>query len=122
MLSIVKSKILSLVEISSTRLIKTVSVVKRNLDIRLFVDIVNDQDISLKIVGNSQTVSNSVFDKLQLDCVVEPCNENLCVANGQFVKASRKAIVSVDFKGEIHKLPLHVVDGKFPTLFGRNPD
>ena len=30
-------------------------------------------------------VSNSVFDKLQLDCVVEPCNENLCVANGQFV-------------------------------------
>ena len=44
-------------------------------------------------------VSNSVFDKLQLDCVVEPCDENLCVANGQFVKASRKAIVSVDFKG-----------------------
>ena len=65
-------------------------------------------------------VSNSVFDKLQLDCVVEPCNENLCVANGQFVKASTKAIVSVDFKGKIHMLPLHVVDGKFPTLFGRN--
>ena len=42
-------------------------------------------------------VSNSVFDKLQLDCVVEPCDENLCVASGQFVKASRKAIVSVDF-------------------------
>ena len=33
---------------------KTISVVKRNLNIRLFVDIVNDQDISLKIVGNSQ--------------------------------------------------------------------
>ena len=65
-------------------------------------------------------VSDSVFDKLQLDCVVEPCNENLCVANGQFVKASRKVIVSVDFKGKIQKLPLHVVDGKFPTLFGRN--
>ena len=64
-------------------------------------------------------VSNSVFE-LQLDCVVEPCDENLCVANGQFVKASRKAIVSVDFKGKIHELPLHVVDGKFPTLFGRN--
>ena len=46
--------------------------------------------------------------------------ENLCVANGQFVKASRKAIVSVDFKGKIHKLPLHVIDGKFLTLFGRN--
>ena len=54
MLSIVKDKILSLVEISSTKLIKTISVVKRNLNIRLFVDIVNDQDISLKIVGNSQ--------------------------------------------------------------------
>ena len=65
-------------------------------------------------------VSNSVFDKLQLDCVVEPCDENLCVANGQFVKALIKAIVSVDFKGKIHELPLHVVDGKFPTLFGRN--
>ena len=43
-----------LVEISSTKLIKTISVVKRNLNIRLFVDIVSDQDISLKIVGNSQ--------------------------------------------------------------------
>ena len=65
-------------------------------------------------------VSDSVFDKLQLDCVVEPCNENLCVANGKFVKASRKAIVSVDFKGKIHVLSLHVVDGKFPSSFGRN--
>ena len=65
-------------------------------------------------------VSDSVFDKLQLDCVVEPCNENLCVANGQFVKPSRKVIVSVDFKGKVHKLPLHVVDGKFLKLFGRN--
>ena len=79
---------------------------------------------SLKVeldTGSTQScVSNSVFDKLQLDCVVEPCDENLCVANGQFVKTSRKAIVSVEFKGKIYELPLHVVDGKFPTLFGRN--
>ena len=54
MLSIVKDKILSLVEISSIKVIEIISVARRNLNIRLFVDIVDNQDISLKIVGNSQ--------------------------------------------------------------------
>ena len=51
---------------------------------------------------------------------MKKCTEKLCVANGQFVNSSCKAEVVVEFKGNRYRLPLCVVDAKFPTLLGRD--
>ena len=51
---------------------------------------------------------------------LEPSNERLCVANGQYVNSVQKASVVVEFKGIKYRLPLCVVQGKFPTLLGRD--
>lgn len=65
-------------------------------------------------------ISSIDFEKLQLtDCKIEPCGDSLRVANGQQVSASRIATVDVRFKGNAFTLPLHVIDGRFPTLLGR---
>ena len=45
-------------------------------------------------------VSNSVFDKLQLDCVVEPCNENLCVATDNLLRLREKLLYQLTLKGK----------------------
>ena len=53
-------------------------------------------------------------------CLIVPCNEKLCVANYQYVTASRKALVNVQFRGNSWTLPLFIVNCRFPTLLGRD--
>ena len=65
-------------------------------------------------------ISSDRFDKLDLKCAIVPCNEKLCVANYQYVTASRKALVNVQFRGNSWTLPLFIVNCRFPTLLGRD--
>ncbi len=64
-------------------------------------------------------ISKQQLDSLKLVCKLEPSCRNLSVANGQFVKTMSTALVTVKFRDSEHDLLLHVVDGKFPALFGR---
>ena len=64
-------------------------------------------------------ISSKNFDKLKLTgCSLDKCNMNLCVANGNVVKAEHKALVVVKFREYSCNLPLYVVNAEFPTLLG----
>ena len=65
-------------------------------------------------------ISIDRFDKLDLKCAIVPWNEKLCVANDQYVTASRKGLVNVQFRSNSWTLPLFIVIGRFPTLLGRD--
>ncbi len=64
-------------------------------------------------------ISKNHLDSLKLNCRLEPSSRNLNVANGESVQAVSIAKVDVKFRDSTHELILHVIDGKFPTLFGR---
>ena len=64
-------------------------------------------------------MSKQQFDSLKLKRNLKPSSRNLSVANGQFVKTVSITYLNVEFRGSKHDLILHVVDDKFPALFGR---
>ena len=83
---------------------------------------VNDKPLKMELDTGStiSCISKLNFEKLNLsNCLVEKCDQNLCVANGQLVKSSCRAIVNVKFRCNSYTLPLYVVDSQFPTLMGR---
>lgn len=84
---------------------------------------VNGKPLKMELDTGStlSCISKTDFEKLKLaNCKVENCTEQLCVANGQFVNSLCRAIVVVEFKGNRYRLPLCVVDARFPTLLGRD--
>ena len=64
-------------------------------------------------------ISQSHLHSLKLNCKLEPSTRNLSVANGESVQALSIAKVNVKFRDSMQVLTLYVIDGKFPTLFGR---
>ena len=83
--------------------------------------LINDCSVPMELDTGAAVscISRSKFDSLKLNCKLEPSTRTLSVANGESVQALHVSKVEVKFRDSRHDLILHVIDGKFPTLFGR---
>lgn len=83
--------------------------------------IINDCSVPMELDTGAAVscISRNKLDSLKLNCKLEPSTRTLNVANGESVQALHISKVKVRFRDSEHNLILYVIDGQFPTLFGR---
>lgn len=83
--------------------------------------VLNNSSVEMELdTGAAVSCMNkSTFVSLKLKSELRPSSKILNMASGQSVSDVSTARVTVKYRGSEHDLLLYVVDGLFPTLFGR---
>ena len=83
---------------------------------------INDKQLNMELdTGASVSIiSQEIWNSSFLNVKLTPSTMKLKTYSGEVLKVVGQAMVNVTYGGNVYELPLQIVEGNGPCLFGRN--